>query len=151
MNIDWESLRTIAKQCWQHAEDKGFHEGDADILALADSIPDPHTQETLRALAKRPGIGMRLALIHSKVSEALEAFRNPAWHPQRTYYKNILGEETQEYREGVKGEGLATELADIVIRVFDLSGSLGIDIAEEIRRKMDYNATRSYRHGGKRA
>ena len=50
-----------------------------------------------------------------------------------------------------KPEGLGSELADIVIRVFDLAGMLKIDIANEIERKMRYNVTRPYRHGGKLA
>ena len=66
-----------------------------------------------------------LCLIHSEVSEALEAYRN-------------------------KDESnLAEELADIVIRVFDMAEGLGIDIQDEIRRKHEYNVMRKYRHGGK--
>jgi hypothetical protein len=41
--------------------------------------------------------------------------------------------------------------ADVVIRVFDLAGALGIDIAKCIEGKHAFNATRAQRHGGKRA
>ena len=54
------------------------------------------------------------------------------------------------YNENGKPEGFASELADIVIRVFDLSAHLGIDIQTIIQEKLRYNATRGYRHGGKK-
>ena len=41
------------------------------------------------------------------------------------------------------------ELADTVIRVLNLSASLGIDIEAAIARKMEINVNRPYRHGGK--
>jgi NTP pyrophosphatase (non-canonical NTP hydrolase) len=47
--------------------------------------------------------------------------------------------------------GFPSELADIVIRVADLAGALGIDLAEAIRIKLAFNRTRTHRHGGKKA
>lgn len=67
-----------------------------------------------------------LALIHSEVSEALEAFRQ---------------DDLANFGE---------ELADIVIRVFDCAPGLGIDIDLAVRQKMARNAQRGHRHGGKR-
>lgn len=49
----------------------------------------------------------------------------------------------------LKPEGIPSELADIIIRVLDICGTHGIDIASAIADKMAYNETRSYRHGGK--
>ena len=49
----------------------------------------------------------------------------------------------------VKPMGFAVELADILIRVGDLAGFLGIDLDEAVRLKMAYNRTRPHRHGGK--
>lgn len=71
-----------------------------------------------------------LCLIHSEVSEALEAYRN-----------NI--------KDGEKG-GMSEELADIIIRVWDMAEALGIDIAEAVNKKHAINLERPYRHGGKR-
>lgn len=67
-----------------------------------------------------------LCLVHSEVSEALEAYR-----------KDDLA-------------NFAEELADIVIRVFDMSVGLKVDIEHEILTKMEANEKRSYRHGGKK-
>lgn len=94
-----------------------------------------HDETADVAIAKIPE---RLALIHSEVSEALEEYRggrNPA--------RDALAADG-------KPEGLPSELADVVIRCFDLAGSLGIDLVAAIDRKHAYNATRSHRHGGKR-
>jgi NTP pyrophosphatase (non-canonical NTP hydrolase) len=41
------------------------------------------------------------------------------------------------------------ELADTVIRVLNMSASLGIDIEKEIARKMEINEKRPFKHGGK--
>lgn len=93
-----------------------------------------------------------LCLIHSEVSEALEAHRvgldttvlrlQCDCYPEPPHY--ICGCTTY------KPEGLPSELADVVIRVAHLCGRLGIDLEKELRIKMDYNKTRSYRHGGKK-
>ena len=76
------------------------------------------------------GVPTKLCLIHSEVSEALEAYRN-------------------DIPYGEKG-CLPEELADVVIRVFDLCGLLGIDIAAEIEKKHMTNLYRPHRHGGKK-
>jgi NTP pyrophosphatase (non-canonical NTP hydrolase) len=83
-----------------------------------------------------------LALIHSEVSEALEDYRrdnSPDGLLRLTRDKNG------------KPVGFASEIADIVIRVADLCGYLGIDLASAVRVKHKYNVTRPYRHGGKAA
>lgn len=67
-----------------------------------------------------------LALITSETSEALEAFR-------KDDRKNF-----------------AEECADQIIRILDLTAGLGIDIDAEVRRKLEKNRQRQYRHGGKR-
>jgi NTP pyrophosphatase (non-canonical NTP hydrolase) len=67
-----------------------------------------------------------LALIGSEISEALEGFR-----------RNDL-------------ENFKEELADVVIRVLDLTEGLGIDIDAAIAEKIEANKNRGYHHGGKR-
>lgn len=67
-----------------------------------------------------------LCLIHSEVSEALEAYRNN------------------------NSEEMAEELADIIIRVLDMAEGLKINITNEIIRKHEINKSREYRHGNKK-
>lgn len=93
-------INQLCQQAYETAKSKGWHDEE---------------RET----------GTLLALIHSEVSEALEADR--------------------------KGdtENFAEELADVCIRVFDLCGANGIDLESAILNKMERNKTRSYKHGGK--
>ncbi len=70
--------------------------------------------------------GELIALMHSELSEALEALRN----------------------HGTK-DNLAEELADCCIRIFDYCGAREINLEETLRKKIGYNKTRPYRHGKK--
>lgn len=92
-------LNWLQKRAWRIAEEHGFHEG-----------------ERSRATV--------LALIHSEVSEALEADRND---------------------EGI--DSYSEELADIVIRVLDHAEAEDIDIQAAVEEKMAENETREYKHG----
>ncbi len=47
--------------------------------------------------------------------------------------------------------GVASEAADIFIRLLDFCETWGIDLEEEYEKKMAYNRTRAVRHGGKKA
>lgn len=49
----------------------------------------------------------------------------------------------------LKPEGLASELADAVIRIMDFAGYKGIDLEAMIIRKHEFNKSRAYKHGGK--
>lgn len=76
------------------------------------------------------------ALISSEIGEATEAVRGGLPH----FFLDGKG----------KPEGEAVELADAVIRIADYFGKNGWNFAEILKAKMEYNKTRSYRHGGKK-
>lgn len=70
--------------------------------------------------------GELIALMHSELSEALEAMRNR-----------------------LAKENVAEELADCCIRIFDYCGARDIDLEVALLKKIEYNKTRPYRHGKK--
>ena len=69
----------------------------------------------------------------------------------RRYYASKLvffeGDELLLAAEDDDLEGLKEELADVVIQAFSTAGYLGIDIDAAIRRKMDINKGRPWKHG----
>lgn len=80
-----------------------------------------------------PEVGTQLALIHSEVSEILEAIRigNP---PSAKVPEFTSAEE---------------ELADVVLRCMDLAEGRGWRLAAAILAKHNFNQGRPSRHGGK--
>lgn len=97
---DHKSINEYCTEAFETATSKGWHDEEREI-------------------------GTMLALIHSEVSEALEACRKS------------------------NEDNFIEELADVCIRVFDLCGKLQIDLEGAIEAKMLRNKKREYKHGGK--
>lgn len=105
-----------------------------DLVTMTTEVRSLNTEKGWRDIPAT--FGDRIALIHSEVSEALEAFRVRGVEPYTT--------------EAGKPDDVGSELADILIRLLDTCDIYGVDIEAEYRRKMAFNWTRPYRHGGKR-
>jgi NTP pyrophosphatase (non-canonical NTP hydrolase) len=94
----------------------------------------------------------KLDLIVTEVAEAVEELRH-GHQMDETYYPT-KGDPDSPFEKGeafgpFKPEGIPSELADVVIRVWSLIGEVGIDLGPIIVEKLNYNATRAERHGGK--
>ena len=89
---------------------------------------------------KEMEFGTLIALCHSELSEALEEYRKGV-KPNVEYLKMEANCN--------KPMGIPSELADVIIRIFDMCGHYGIDLERVIQEKMDYNKQRPYKHGGK--
>lgn len=124
LESDRKTIKSWAKLVHQTSVDHGWWPTRA-MVDIVRSIPE------------------KLCLIHSEVSEALEVFRDSGNGLTVRLYDDSKGDN--------KPIGFESELADIVIRVFDLAEALNIDIERAIAEKHAYNVTRPYRHGGKRA
>ena len=116
-------LVDLIEECWECAEAKGFHE------ARGDAYGPGYVAYHLASLA----------LIHSEVSEALEEVR------KATDPSDLRAIDLDEKGKPV---GYLSELADVVIRVFDLAAGIDADtFVGAVLSKMAYNRSRPHLHG----
>lgn len=102
------SINQLRDMCHENAKKHGFHDVEQNF-------------------------GEKIALIHSELSEALEAHRT--------------GRGPDEHVPTCSN--LEIELADAVIRIMDLAGSKMINIGFAVMAKHEFNKGRLYRHGKK--
>jgi len=85
-----------------------------------------HDINTGESMIGKRNVGELLCLVHSEISEAMEGHRKGLMDdhlPHRTM--------------------IEVELADAVIRICDLAGSLSLDLGGAIVEKIQYNAQRA--------
>jgi len=119
-------INELSKEIHQNARNKGFFDSEKNI-------------------------GEMLCLIHSEVSEALEADRKNRYTTGTIEIINsfVIDEMfVTDFKIGVK-DTFEDELADIMIRVMDLAAFKGINLEQHILAKMRFNAMREHKHGKK--
>lgn len=109
------AFEVLTKAAFENSKSHGFWE------ALEGADAD---QESLM-------LGGKVGLMHSELSEMLEALR----HPEKPC------EKIPEI------SNIAEEAADTVIRLLDFCGHMNIDLGYAIVKKMEYNASRPHKHG----
>lgn len=121
----FDALDILAKKCWEISESKGFHE--------------PSERED--GIVRDASPVERMMLIVSEVSEMMEAYRDDK---AADSYR-----QERDKRGFWKPEGVASELADTVIRCFDYAHNHGVPLGQVVKEKMEYNQTRPHKHGGR--
>lgn len=106
-----ETFQTMEDEIWAYLVDKGW-----------EPVNNSH--------------GDLCALLHSEVTEILEAYRD-------------FELEDGTVGLGTKPEGVGAEMADVLIRLLHMARKYDIDLAAEYVRKMEYNRKRPYQHDGR--
>jgi hypothetical protein len=97
-------------------------------------------------------------LMVTEIAEATEAWRSgdsPVWAEVPAKNRDDADLVTEDLTRIIlsrkKPEGEAVELVDCFIRMLDYFGHKGWDFEKILEAKVNYNATRTYRHGNKKA
>jgi NTP pyrophosphatase (non-canonical NTP hydrolase) len=116
-----------------------------DFNAIAEEI---HKGNVERGFWDEPrNKGELLMLIVAELAEALEADRDRKYANIDEF---VFHQEQRDFngafKEHIK-DSFEDEIADTMIRLFDLAGGLGIDLNFHIPAKVQFNKTRGAKHG----
>jgi len=125
--LDSMMLRNCAWQLQEQCHGLAFEAGWWRDLKTGADLTCVYAADVLAAGMKPPrNIGELLCLVHSEVSEAMEGAR-----------KGLMDDKLPHRPM------LEVELADAVIRIFDMAGGLDLDLPGAIAEKLSYNAQRA--------
>jgi hypothetical protein len=146
----------LQKEIFSWAIEKGW-------WPLAGETQAEYAHGSHRAMVNLSAVNIpeKFCLMHEEISEALGDYRDGR-AANEYYYENehhapftvqeyIILQAEHEGRLNFKPCGIPVELADCIIRILDFAEAHGIDMEHALRLKQDYNKTRAYRHGGKKA
>lgn len=104
-------------------------------LDTGESMEFDYMSKLKSKLKPKRNVGELLCLVHSEVSEAMEGDR-----------KNLMDDKLPHRPM------LEVELADALIRISDMAGGMGLDLAGAVAEKLAYNETRDdHKHENRKA
>lgn len=137
------NLNELAKEIHQNAKDHGFYEAEietlSEIMLCNDIVEGIRKQKVVR----HAFFAQKIALIHSELSECLEANRMDSFSIDTEIEDDI--DFVKSFKLLVKNT-VEDELADVLIRTLDLCASLNIDIEKQVELKMKYNSLLEHKH-----
>ena len=147
-----KTLNELAKEINKNAIEKGFYEAENNIIGsfeVAYTSFNNQTSEQQIKSAKHAFFAQKIALIHSELSEAIEADRkNKRIDITDLEIDYEFGNDSfvSQFERLIKNT-VEDELADVIIRVLDTCAHMNINIEKHIELKMKYNSLREYKHG----
>ena len=96
-------------------------------------------------------VGTLLMLCVSELSEAMEADRKNRFASIEKFCNSLHVKNAtfqKSFESNIK-DTFEDELADTVIRIFDICGGMNINLEEHIKLKIEYNQSREKMHGKK--
>lgn len=131
------ALRALQKDMYDTAVSKGWWDVDPALemvvkaLELTDIAPEAIAR--VKQAFERDK-GNLIALMHSELSEGLENLR----------HGETPDDKVPEFK------GIEAELADTIIRIFDMAEHFKLDVVGALFAKAAFNKTRPHLHGGKK-
>lgn len=142
-------ITEIIREVHGNAVMKGFYE-DVESLLLHNNLTNDQ-----KKFIKDAVISQLLMLITSELGEALEANRKDKVASLLSFdldLSNFIDQSPDIFKMNFERhikDSFEDELADAVIRIFDLAGFLNIDLERHIQLKHKYNLGRPFMHNKK--
>jgi hypothetical protein len=160
-NEDFDNVEEIIYEIHSTAKEKGFWDSMDSIVSKVNSLVgikngDIEFTEEEAIQIRKAFIAQKIMLIVSELGEGIESDRKSEyseWENFSELYAELLiqtGDEDKAFKTSFEDcikDTFEDEIADAIIRIFDLTYKEGIDIMKHIQYKMKYNKSRDRLHG----